>query len=143
MYYNKGMKDKILIADDSMSCRTYHKEIIRELYGDLFEIVLADSAKEALRLIRHNLENPFVLILTDMQMETDYEPKEAGEWLIEHIQSIPEYNKSKIVIISGLYNIEYFAEKLNVECISKSLLAQNKLLVKFMMEKLFPYLNKI
>ncbi len=141
--YNRFMKKRILIADDTNSWLYFHKDTISKLYGDMFEIVTANSASEALSVIKHNLDNPFCLIITDLQMELDYEPKLAGEWLIENIKTIKEYSYTNIVIISAMYNIESIAKKLNVECISKTLLLNNKLLLKFMFEKLMPFLTKL
>ncbi len=137
------MSKRILIIDDTKSWLLFHKDLIQQLYGDLFEITLANSANEALNIIRHNINNPFSLILTDLQMEMDYEPKLAGEWLVENIKNLQGYASVPIVIISAMYNIEHIARKLNVECISKNLLINNKLLMKFMFEKLMPFLNKI
>lgn len=137
------MSKRILIVDDTKSWLLFHKDVIQQLYSDLFEITFANSANEALSIIRHNTANPFALILTDLQMEMDYEPKLAGEWLIENIRNIHEYSSVPIVIVSAMYNIEYIAKRLNVECISKNLLINNKLLMKFMFEKLMPFLNKI
>ena len=121
----------------------FHKEVIHQLYGDLFEITVAYSATDALNIIRHNTENPFCLIISDLQMETAYEPKLAGEWLVEHIKDLPSYSRTPIVLISAMYNIEHIAQTLGVECISKTLLIHNKLLMKFMFEKLMPFLSKI
>lgn len=137
------MSKRILIVDDTKSWLLFHKDVIQQLYGDLFEITFANSANEALSIVRHNTVNPFALILTDLQMEMDYEPKLAGEWLIDNIKNIYEYSSVPIVIISAMYNIEHIARGLNVECISKNLLINNKLLMKFMFEKLMPFLNKI
>lgn len=137
------MTKKILITDDTSSWLKFHKELIEELYGNMFEVTTASSAFEALDIIKHNTENPFILILTDLQMETAYEPKLAGEWLIENIREIKEYKSVNIVIISAVYNIEQIAKSYGVECISKHLLIRNKLLMKFMLEKLMPFLNKI
>ena len=137
------MKKKILITDDTSSWLLFHKELIEELYGNLFEVTTASSAFEALDIIKHNIDDPFVLIITDLQMETAYEPKLAGEWLIENIREIKEYKSVNIVIISAVYNIEQIAKSYDVECISKRLLIRNKLLMKFMFEKLMPFLDKI
>lgn len=137
------MSKRILIVDDTKSWLLFHKDLIHQLYGDLFEITFANSAHEALSIIRHNVDNPFALIITDLQMEIDYEPKLAGEWLVENIKNIHGYFSVPIVIISAMYNIEHIARELNVECISKNLLINNKLLMKFMFEKLMPFLNKI
>ena len=134
--------NRILIVDDTKSWLLFHKEVITDLYKDYFVISFAEDAKKALDIIKHNILNPFDIIITDLQMETDFEPKLAGEWLIEQIKSIKEYNNSKIVIISAMYNIEMIAKKYNVECLSKNLLIRNKLLLKFMFEKIMPFLNK-
>ena len=74
-------------------------------------------------------------------METDYEPKLAGEWRVEQVQKISAYSSSKIIVVSAMYSIENIAKRLNVECISKTMLIRNKLLMKFMLEKLMPFLK--
>ena len=137
------MAKKILIVDDTKSWLLFHTEIIRNLYGNLFEITTANSAKEALDIIKHNIENPFMLIMTDLQMEQDYEPELAGEWLVKKTREIKEYASTKLVIVSAMYNIEHIAKKYGVECISKSILINNKLILRFMFEKLMPFLSKI
>ena len=137
------MHKKILLVDDTKAWLLFHRELINQLYGDLFEITTANSASEALSVIKHNINEPFALIITDLQMETDYEPKLAGEWLVEHIKNIHEYDSVPVIIVSAMYNIEYIARTLNVECISKTLLVRNKLLMKFMFEKMMPFLNNI
>lgn len=137
------MRERILIVDDTKSWLVFHKELINQLYGDLFEITMATSAQEAIDIVRHNIETPFNLIMTDMQMEDAYDPLLAGEWLVEHIKLIPEYKHTPIIVISAMYNIQQIADRLGVECISKSLLIYNKLLLKFMFEKLMPFLTKM
>lgn len=134
---------KILIVDDTKSWQIFHLEVIKQLYGDLFEITVADNAQKALNEIKYKINNPFDIIITDLQMETDFEPKLAGEWLVENIKSLPEYSISKIIIISAMPNIEFIAQKYNVECISKNLLIRNRLLIKFMLEKLMPFLTML
>ena len=137
------MDKRILIVDDTKAWRMFHIDLIKQLYEDTFEITVASSAAEALNMIKHNTRNPFYIILTDLQMESDYEPKLAGEWLVEQIKQIREYSSSKIIIVSAMYNIEYIAKKLEVECISKNILIGNKLLMKFMFEKLMPFLKNL
>ena len=136
------MKNRILIVDDSESWLMFHKTLIEELYGDLFELTLARLAEEAYNIVRQNINNPFNLIITDMQMEMMYEV-EAGEWLIQRVKELSKYYACKIVIISGMYNIQAIADKYNVDCISKNILIHNKLLLKFLFEKLMPFLTKI
>lgn len=134
------MSKKILIVDDTRSWQIFHKDLIQQLYGDMFEFHYASSAREGYQLVLQNADSPFDIILTDLQMEFDYEPKLAGEWLVENIKNIYSYSSTHIVIISGMYNIETIAKQLNVECISKSILVRNHNLMKFMFEKLMPYL---
>ena len=137
------MKKRILIVDDSPSWIAFHKNLIMELYPGMFEIVTANSAREALSIVSFDLTSPFDVVISDLQMELDYEPKQAGEWLVENIKNIPCYSHSHIILISGMYNIEAIASSLNVECISKNILVHNKLMLKFMFEKLMPFLTKV
>ncbi len=137
------MNNKILIVDDTKSWLMFHTKLIEQLYGDIFDLTTASSAKEALRKIKFNRPNPYSLIITDLQMEMDYDPMTAGEWLVGNIQKIREYSSSSIIIISSMYNIEEIAKKYNVNCVSKNMLSSNKLLMKYMLEKLMPFLDKV
>ena len=110
---------KILIVDDIVGWRNYNKERVSELF-DNCEIVTADSATKAYEIILENNHNPFDIIITDMQMENDYTPKHAGEWLIEQIQNLKNYSGTKVVIISATNNIRQIADLFNVQCIPKS-----------------------
>ena len=113
------MKKKLLIVDDAPSWRRHHEEVIRQLYLDIYEIDLASSAMEANEKLYLNSNEPYDVILTDMQMETDYLPLMAGEWLIEQIQQMKEYFKTHIVIISASNAIRLIAERYNVDYIPK------------------------
>ncbi len=137
------MNRRILIVDDTKAWLAFHRELITQLYGNLFEITTASSAYEAIDIVRHNIHNPFSLIISDLQMEMDYEPLLAGEWLVENVQKIRAYDRTHIVLISSMSNIEFIAQKYGVECISKSLLIYNKLAMKYMFEKLMPFLTKM
>lgn len=137
------MNRRILIVDDTKAWRLFHQELIVQLYGNIFEITIASSATEAIDIVRHNIENPFALIISDLQMEMDYEPLLAGEWFVENVQQIRAYSRTNIVLISSMSNIEFIAQKYGVECISKSLLIYNKLAMKYMFEKLMPFLTKM
>lgn len=110
---------KILIVDDIKSWQYYHSCIIKNLFPDAI-IETADSAREGYdKLLKHN-KKPFDIIITDMQMENDFEPKYAGEWFVEQIKTLKNYYKTKIVIISATYNIRQIAETYGVECIPKA-----------------------
>lgn len=108
---------KVLIVDDVEGWRNHHKEVVEELIDDA-EIFTAECAQQAYDLMLQGI--PFDYILTDLQMETTYEPKYAGEWLVEQIKTFNRYKTTKVVIISAAYNVRYIAENLGVECIPKS-----------------------
>ena len=111
---------KILIADDIQGWRNYHSERMRELFNNDCEIKTACSAAEGYNLLLENNSEPFDIILTDLQMESDYEPKYAGEWFVEQIKALPNYGKTKVVMISATYSINIIAENLGVLYIRKS-----------------------
>lgn len=135
--------NKILIVDDTTSWIVFHKSLIQELYGDFFDITTAKSAMEAIDIIRRNDKIPFDVIITDLQMEDAFDGQLAGEWLTEQIKLLNFCSRTKIIMISAVYNIEMIAKRQNVECISKNMLLNNKLLMKFMFEKLMPSLNNL
>ena len=108
--YNFFMHKKILIVDDTQTWLLYHKEVIEQLYGNLFEIVLASSAREALNIAQHNIDTPFCLVISDLQMEEDFEPKLAGEWLVENIKNIYHNKHTNFVFVSAMPNIEFIAK---------------------------------
>ena len=110
---------KVLIVDDMKGWVFYHSQVISNLFPDAI-IETALSAREGYdKLMEHN-DKPFDIIITDMQMETDFEPKYAGEWFVEQIKTFKNYSKTKVVIISAAYNISHIAETLGVEYISKT-----------------------
>ncbi len=108
---------KVLIVDDVEGWRNHHKQVVEELIESA-EIYTAECAKEAYDLLLQGV--PFDIIITDMQMETDFEPKHAGEWLVEQIKTFNRYKNTKVVIISAAYNIRHIAQILGAECIPKS-----------------------
>ncbi len=110
---------KILIVDDVPGWIRFHQANIEYLNIPEMEIDSAVCAKEALSKIELNIDEPYDIIFTDMQMESDFLPKLAGEWLIEQIQMFDRYKFSKIVIISASPSISQIAQKYNVEYISK------------------------
>ena len=108
-----------LIVDDSYSWRKHHESVIKHLYGDNANITLADSAREANDILYQNIANPFDVIFTDMQMESEFLPLYAGEWLIEQIQNLRQYCNTRVVIISATPSIRLIAEKYNTDYIPK------------------------
>ena len=110
---------KILIVDDIIGWQRHHASVLSNLIQEA-EISYASSAKEAYDIVFKNIERPFDLILTDMQMESDFTPLYAGEWLIERIQELSYYKKTKIIIISAAYNIQQIAQNYSVKYLRKS-----------------------
>ena len=109
---------KILIVDDLKSWIYYHSSVMQTLFEDA-EIYTALSAREGYDKLMENNETPFDIIITDMQMESDFEPKYAGEWFIEQIKTFKNYKNTRIVIISAAYNIPQIAENYGVDYIRK------------------------
>lgn len=111
---------RILIVDDVPSWVRFHEQNIRHLNIPNIEIDTAISAREALSKLEVSIDNPYDVIFTDLQMESDFLPKYAGEWLIEQIKTFKEYNPTKIVIISASPNIRIIAERNQVLYLSKT-----------------------
>ncbi len=112
---------RILAVDDMPQWRNFHKNALNEvLHGIPFELTLKNSATEAFECIQKNLETPFDLIISDLQMETDYEPELAGEWLIRNINSLPQYKTTPKILVSAAFNIKFISEKLQAEYLPKS-----------------------
>lgn len=112
---------RILIVDDVPGWVRFHEQNIRHLNIQNIEIDTAISAREALSKLEVSIDNPYDVIFTDLQMESDFLPKYAGEWLIEQIKTYKEYNSTKIVIISASPNIRIIAERNQVLYLSKTI----------------------
>lgn len=114
---------KILIVDDSDGWRIYHKDTLENIFqDDEVSIDTAVSARDGYDKILFSTKEPYDLIVTDLQMESDFSPVIAGEWLIKQIQNFTQYKNTKILIVSGMYNIEMTADLLGVDFISKRML---------------------
>ncbi len=137
------MKKRVLIVDDTLSWVKFNQNLFDSFFPRMFEVMAAQSAWEARMVAVDNLEMPFDLILTDLQMDNFGDDLLAGEWLIEQIQALKEYYNTKIIIISGMPNIKTIAEKYNVAYISKPRLVSNNNALKMVLETFFPYLRII
>ena len=118
-------KNKILIVDDSRGWIDYHKDVLMQIYGDKFVLETADSARAGYDMVYNNLKEPYALIISDLQMEMDFEPKHAGEWFVEQVKKMKEYKNTPIIIISAAYNIRSIANKLEVNCLPKASAARD------------------
>ena len=112
---------KFLIVDDQEGWRNFNSNAVMEIFGNDAVVDFANCAQDGYTKLLNNFAEPYDCILTDMQMEEDYAPKMAGEWLIEQIKSIAPYFKSKVVIISASPKIKSVAENYNVDYIPKNL----------------------
>ena len=130
------MTKKILVVDDSRSWLDYHKDFLEKTYGAEFAIETANSARSGYDMIYNNLNEPYCLIITDLQMELDFEPKHAGEWFVEQVQKMKEYLNTPIIIISASYNIRSIAQKLGVNCLPKVTAARDLTAYKLAMDEL-------
>lgn len=111
---------KVLIVDDVEGWRKFNAEAVNKILGDEVEIDIADSATSAYSLIIENTKAPYDIIVTDLQMENDYSPKQAGEWLVEQIKSLPSYYKAIIIMISASSYARIVADNNNIFYIPKS-----------------------
>jgi len=110
---------RVLIVDDVSGWIRFHRINLEYLNIENLEIDSATSASEALSKIEVSIDNPYDVIFTDLQMESNYLPKLAGEWLVEQIKMFDEYKNSKITIISASPSIEQIAQKHKVNYLSK------------------------
>lgn len=127
---------KILIVDDSRSWLEYHKENLQKIYGDEFVYETADSGRSGYDMVYNNLQEPYALIISDLQMEWDFEPKLAGEWFVEQVKKMKEYKNTPIILVSATYNIRTIAQRLEVSCLPKATAARDLTSYKLAMDEL-------
>lgn len=112
---------RILIVDDVPGWLRFHKNNLEYLRNEL-EIDTALSAREGVSKIEAAIDNPYDVIFTDLQMESDFLPKYAGEWFIEQIKTYSKYYKNtKIVIVSASPSIKQIAERNEVLYLPKTI----------------------
>ena len=114
---------KVLILDDSYSWQEFHKNNVEEIFIELdiqnYQIDTVSWAREGYNSIMQNIDNPYKLIISDLQMEDDFRPQLAGEWFVEQVKTFKQYLNSKIILCSASYNIKQIAENLSVNFIPK------------------------
>lgn len=129
------MDKKILVVDDSQSWLNYHRDTLTELFGDSYIIETADSGRAGYDKIYANLNPPYSLIISDLQMELDFEPLHAGEWFVERVKEMTQYRNIPIVLISATFNIKNIAESLEVNYLPKAIAARNLTAYKLAIEE--------
>lgn len=115
------MTKRILIVDDVPGWIRFHKNNLEYLDQEL-EIDTALSAREGVAKVEAAIDNPYDVIFTDLQMESDFLPKYAGEWFIEQIKTYSKYYpNTKIVIVSASPEIKQIAERNQVLYLPKTI----------------------
>lgn len=127
---------KILIVDDSKGWLDYHSDVLERLYGDKYELEKAYCARQGYDMVYNNLKEPYSLIVTDLQMELDFEPKHAGEWFVEQVKKMKEYQNVPVILVSATYNIREIAKRLGVNALPKAIAARDLTAYKLAMEEL-------
>ena len=110
--WNAIVKNRVLLGSGCPYCS--HRAVLKgynDLQTEYPEIAKSWSNK--------NHDSPYDLIISDLQMEEDFEPKYAGEWFIEQVRTFSKYFNTKIIICSGCYNIKQIAETLHTDYIPK------------------------
>ena len=130
------MTKKILIVDDSQGWLNYHLQALKEIYGTEYILETANSARSGYGAVYNNLNEPYALIISDLQMEMEFDPKHAGEWFIEQVKLLKEYKNTPILIMSAAYNIRSIASKLEVDCLPKSVAARDLNSYKLVIDEL-------
>lgn len=130
------MDKKILIVDDSPDWVNSHLAMLDELYPESnISPDIKFCAKDAYEHVI-NSGITYDLIISDMEMERILGERFAGEWLIKNLKYRDECSSTKLLIISGAYDIEDIARRLNVDYIPKSSLLGNPLLLKYKIDEL-------
>ena len=131
----KEQTKRILIAEDSSEWQRFHAEQLRSYNKLNLEFDIASSARDALELAQQNINNPYDLILSDLQMETEFLPEFAGEWFVKNLKNIKEYENTPVVLISASYNIAFIASSLGVDYLSKRSIVSSPLSYFFMLDE--------
>ncbi len=117
------MTKRVLIVDDVPGWVRFHQTNLEYLNIEELEIDSAFSAKEGVAKIEASIDKPYDVIFTDLQMESDFIPKLAGEWFVEQIKTYSKYYKNtKIVIVSASPNIQKIAERQGVLYLPKTVI---------------------
>ena len=131
----KEQTKRILIAEDSSEWQRFHAEQLRSYNKLNLEFDIASSARDALELAQQNINNPYDLIVSDLQMETEFLPEFAGEWFVKNLKNIKEYENTPVVLISATYNIAFIASSLGVDYLSKRSIVSSPLSYFFMLDE--------
>ena len=129
---------KILAVDDSFECIKFHRKLFNYLFADTdFELDFEMSARAGYNKVLGSADEPYNLIISDLEMENMEDEVYAGIWFVRNILQREECRDSRIIIVSGSYDIDRIAEGLGVYYIPKNELFKNPLLMKYKLEEIF------
>lgn len=112
---------KVLLVDDVPGWIRFHQNNINYLNIEGLVIDSAQSALEGVSKIEAAIDEPYDVIFTDLQMESNFLPKLAGEWFVQQIKTYEKYYKNtRIVIVSASPNIKEIAERNGVLFLPKT-----------------------
>lgn len=111
---------KILVVDDSEGWRKYHKQRLEKF--DV-ELTICECARDAYDKVFENVKTPYDLIITDLQMEEDFSPLYAGEWLVERVKELN--SRIPTLLVSATFNIRTIADNTNSDYLPKALAINN------------------
>ena len=130
-------KIKILIVDDSPEWIKFHINLLNMLLDkDSFEINYEMSARAGFNNVIKDGETRYDLIISDLEMEEILEESYAGSWFVRNIINRKECKNSKILIISGSYDIDKVAKEFNVDFIPKYILSNNPEIMGYKLEEI-------
>lgn len=126
---------RILIAEDTPQWQRFHSSLLKTYDKVQIEFDMASNAREALELAQKSVDNPYDLIVSDLQMESDFHPLMAGEWFVKEVKNMSQYAKTPVIIVSAAYNIGFIAHALGAGYLSKRTLVSNPDAYYFMLDE--------
>ncbi len=110
---------RVLIAEDTFEWQKFHTRMLQSYDNLQLDFYVAESARDAVNIVEEHIDDGFVLVVTDLIMETVFLPDYAGEWLVKQLRTYKEYKNTPIVLVSATYNIAHIASALGCSAISK------------------------
>ncbi len=128
---------KILIVDDNFEWIQFHIYLLNELLEERScEIDYELSARAGFSRVIKNHQKCYDLIISDLEMEEILQETYAGAWFVRNIIKREECKNSKILIISGSYDIKDIAKSLDVNFIPKFILSENPSILRYKLEEM-------
>lgn len=128
-------KKRILIVDDSPEWIKFHLQGLELSFGeDFFNIDVTFSAHDGIKAVEEN--EPYDLILSDLQMEIIPGETYAGMWMVKRLKNHPKCADTKFIVISASYEIAQIARILGTAYIPKGSLIDNIAILQYKISEL-------